>query len=183
MQKYDAILVLGYLLQEDGLPTEELEARIRETAAAYHQGTAPVVLASGGKTEGMQVSEAEAIQRGLVSLGVPEKAIFLEDQSGNTAENIRNTLKLAETLSLHRFLIITSDYHVLRTRMTAARYGMHACFQKVSLPHDREWKRKWLSEWFYILDLLLGWQDEGKSHPEWAEKAFMMIMGKEESKG
>ena len=75
-------------------------------------------------------------------------------------------------------LVVTSDYHLPRAVMTARRVGFRAD-GKAAKTADRA--KKMLMEACYILDLLLGWQDEGKGRPAWTYALFGMIFGKDEA--
>lgn len=82
------VIVLGAQVRGE-MPTLVLGARIR-AAAEYLKGhPQAIAVASGGKGSGENISEAEAIRRGLVRLGIAEERILLEDRSTSTAENLR----------------------------------------------------------------------------------------------
>jgi uncharacterized SAM-binding protein YcdF (DUF218 family) len=77
-----------------------------------------------------------------------------------------------------RFLIVTSDYHVRRSVMTARRAGLRADGYPAPIVHDEAWKLKKDKEFGYTVDLLMGWQDPGKSRPQWAYRLFDLVFGK-----
>ncbi len=82
------VIVLGAQVRGE-MPTLVLSARIRAAAEYLKEHPAAVAIASGGKGNGENISEAEAIRRGLVRLGISEDRILLEDRSTSTAENLR----------------------------------------------------------------------------------------------
>lgn len=82
------VIVLGAQVRGE-VPTLVLSARIRAAAEYLKEHPQAVAVASGGKGSGENISEAEAIRRGLVRLGISENRILLEDQSTSTAENLR----------------------------------------------------------------------------------------------
>ncbi|MGB1076729.1 MAG: ElyC/SanA/YdcF family protein, partial [Bdellovibrionales bacterium] len=63
---------------------------IAETAASlYHRGMFPVVVASGSvSVSDGDMPEAHAMREVLLGCGVPDSAIFVEDYSTNSKENI-----------------------------------------------------------------------------------------------
>ena len=96
----------------------------RRAAELYHQGLAPVVLFTGGlgrNTEGL-LSEPEAVRFARVAMecGVPEKAILLEPESTNTAENILFTRRLLEEQSIPHERILGVHQPFMERRITAA---------------------------------------------------------------
>ena len=71
-RRYDAILLLGLKLNEDGSSRHELTLRIERAAQCYHQGLSPVIIPCGGQTPGTPVSEAAVMRDALLALGVPD---------------------------------------------------------------------------------------------------------------
>lgn len=96
----------------------------RRAAELYRQGLAPVVLFTGGlgrNTEGL-LPEPEAVRFARVAMecGVPEKAILLEPESTNTAENILFTRRLLEERSIAHERILGVHQPFMERRITAA---------------------------------------------------------------
>ena len=179
---YDAILLLGYALDGQDRPTQELCLRVQAAARAYAQGLAKVIVASGGAAPGHAVSEATVMARLLEEAGVPGEAVVLEDQSQDTMENMRFSSKKLGGAKGRRVLVVTSDYHLRRAVMTARRAGFRAKGCAAALEHDAAWRKKRNQELAYTVDLLMGWQDEGKSRPQWTYALFDAVFGKKEKK-
>ena len=96
----------------------------RRAAELYRQGLAPVVLFTGGlgrNTEGL-LPEPEAVRFARVAMecGVPEKAILLEPESTNTAENILFTRRLLEQRGIPHERILGVHQPFMERRITAA---------------------------------------------------------------
>lgn len=135
---YDAIVVLGGAMAPAAPPEvmdpdlNEAADRVWQAARLYHAGIAPTIIASGGSDNnldgGPSTSEAEAMRRFLVDLGVPDKAIVLEDRSLNTIENMQNVRALVKG---GRILVVTSAYHVPRAAKYAELAGLNAAFNAV----------------------------------------------------
>lgn len=178
MKKYDAILLLGYDLDENDNVRPELMQRVKAACRAYREGYADVIIPCGGTTEGHRVSEAESMRAALMEEGVPQTAILLENQSQTTMENMRFAARVLGGAKGKRVLIVTSDYHVRRSVLTARRVGFRAKGYGAVLPHDESWLKKRNQELFYTVDLLMGWQDEGRTRPAWAYQGFDAIFGK-----
>jgi uncharacterized SAM-binding protein YcdF (DUF218 family) len=110
----DCILVLG-----------SLDLRVAERGAElYLQGLAPILIFSGGLgklTKDMwKDPEADLFARIALDMGVPAEAIFIENQSSNTGENILFTQKLLEDKGLHprTFLLVQKPYMERRSYAT-----------------------------------------------------------------
>jgi uncharacterized SAM-binding protein YcdF (DUF218 family) len=110
----DCILVLG---------SHDLRVADRG-AELYLQGLAPILIFSGGLgnvTKGIwKDPEADKFARIALDKGVPAEAIFIENQSTNTGENILFTQRLLEDKGLHprTFLLVQKPYMERRSYAT-----------------------------------------------------------------
>ena len=95
------VIVLGAQVRGE-VPTLVLSARIRAAAEYLKEHPQAIAVASGGKGSGENISEAEAIRRGLVRLGIPEERILLEDRSTSTAENLRFSAEMIQQYERER---------------------------------------------------------------------------------
>lgn len=126
----DFVVALGAGLKRDGTVTRLLASRLdkaRDVAAslARRGGTAPPLIVSGGKGGDERVAEAEAMMRYLTDRGVSASAILLEDRSRSTEENLRFSQAIMDRSKPGaRCVIVTSNFHVLRTAMLARRLGV-----------------------------------------------------------
>ena len=179
---FDAIVLLGVELDAQDRPTQELHARVKAAAQAYAQGAAEIIVASGGRLPGHQVAEAAVMARLLEEAGVPGTAVMPEEQSQNTMENMRFSAQKLGGARGRRVLVVTSDYHLRRAVLTARRVGFRVKGCAAALAHDDDWKKNKNQEFAYTVDLLLGWQDEGKSRPQWTYTLFDFVFGKKGEK-
>lgn len=179
---FDAILLLGVALGKDDQPTDELRARCGAAAEAYRQGLSKRIVACGGMLPGHTVSEADAMVQLLWENGVPEEGVIKENQSQDTMENMRFAARLLSGAKGKRVLVVTSDYHLRRAVMTAKRVGFKAKGYPVKIEHNEEWKAKKNKEFAYMFDLIMGWQDEGKSRPEWTYRLFDAVFVRKNTK-
>lgn len=123
MEKADAIILLGGGVQLPKPPRvyADLNAaadRVLQAALLYKAGTAERILVSGGQVfpqPGLG-SEADYQKLILLQLGIPEEAIVLEPDSRNTAQNAEFTLALAKSLGYSRLILVTSAYHMPRSK-------------------------------------------------------------------
>lgn len=114
----DCILVLG---------SHDLRVADRG-AELYLQGLAPFLIFSGGLgnvTKGIwKDPEADRFARIALDKGVPAEAIFIENQSANTGENILFTQKLLQEKGLdpQTFLLVQKPYMERRSYATFKRH-------------------------------------------------------------
>jgi uncharacterized SAM-binding protein YcdF (DUF218 family) len=130
---FDAIVVLGGGIAPAVPPEREFPSltesadRLWTAARLYKTGIAPRIIVSGGgflaANAGPATTEAEAMRRFLVDLGVPESAIVDEGKSNNTVENIYNVRKMVQD---KRVALVTSGFHMPRAMRIAAAAGLNA---------------------------------------------------------
>lgn len=148
------VIILGAQVRGE-VPTLVLNARIKTAAEYLTKHPNAIAVASGGKGSGENISEAEAIKRGLMRLGISEERILLEDVSTSTAENLRfsaNAIQQYEVLNANgggglegnaesgnpdgekiyfvpeEVVLVTSDFHVFRGVKLAKNLG----YKKIS---------------------------------------------------
>jgi vancomycin permeability regulator SanA len=118
----DAIVVLGALAYADGTPSDALADRVRTAVDLYQQGYAPLLIFSGGPGAG-KFSEPQCMRLMALRLGVPDKAMVLDEQGLNTQMTVNNTCRLFPSLHVHRFIAVSHFFHVPRIKMAYLRAG------------------------------------------------------------
>src|SRR3989338_1963789 len=117
----DVIIILGGGIEPDGSLPEIPKLRIIKGAELFRDGIAPKIIMSGNYGFWLEKEpirpEAEAMKEYAVSLGVPEGGILKEDISKDTIGNAYFCkINFLETNNWHNVVIVTSDYHIPRTR-------------------------------------------------------------------
>lgn len=117
-----AVVVLGAGLNGTE-PSLSLLTRL-EAALAYVQDKPglPIVV-SGAQGRGEAISEARCMADWLTSRGVSPSRIILEEQAGNTRENIWYSLELLADRGMDtaaNIAVVSSDYHLCRASMYMA---------------------------------------------------------------
>lgn len=130
----DYIVILGCQIRKDGTLTKLLQGRA-DAALDFSKKQerfaqkAPVFVPSGGQGSDEVISEAQAIKNYLLSQGIPEDRILLEDQSTSTAENMMRSRILIHTRKNDASPVIafaTTNYHVFRSGVIANSVGLRA---------------------------------------------------------
>lgn len=119
------------------IPSPTLQRRLDAAVDILSRYTGARVVVSGGRGIHETITEAECMRRYLVQEGIDEARIFLEDKATSTLENLRFSMDLisrvggkpGETVS-----VITSDFHLSRTRMLASRLGFEIRLVSTSTP-------------------------------------------------
>ncbi len=115
------VIILGAQVRGD-TPSRALQERIDAAADYLEQYPLAIAICSGGQGRGENLSEAEAIRRGLIEHGIEEERILLEDRSTSTLENLTYSMEIIEDGTLP-VTIVTSDFHMFRALHIAKKQG------------------------------------------------------------
>ena len=127
--------------------------RIWLAARLYHDKVAPRIIVAGGgymAKSGIVTTEAAAMRKFLVDLGVPDDAIVDEDKSVNTIENIRNVRAMVGKAPI---ALITSAHHMPRAMQLSALAGLDAVPFPTDYRSQREMRPVW-ENWLFSSDAL-----------------------------
>lgn len=146
----DYLVVLGAGLRGDR-PSLVLMHRIRAAAGYLRDNPESKVVVSGGQGANEWISEAEAMRRELVDLGIDASRIYLEDKSTSTNENLTFSKQfIPEDASV---VIVTNKFHVFRACHLAREIG----YESVSgLGADNVW---WLNPTNYFRECMAVFKD------------------------
>lgn len=158
-QPADVIIILGARVYPDRLSTS-LRARLDLGLELYQAGLAKQIIVSGGQGPDEPTTEALAMQAYLVRRGVDQQAIHLEQDSYSTYDNLFFSRQIMQEQGFGSALLVTSDYHVLRSRLIAKRLGIAstAAAAPLPVPAGLRWRmiaREVLAVWRELLLLPL----------------------------
>ena len=124
-----------------------------DTAVAYHAlHPSAIFIVSGGQGADEWISEAKAMKIHLLTRGLPESSIIIEDRATSTQENIAYSKDILENLDMDFSKpvgILTSDFHILRSTMIARSYRMKV--QQIPATTPRSYLFKFLIREFFAL--------------------------------
>ena len=153
----DYLLILGHALKGNEA-SDVLKMRCAKAAEYLTEHKNTVAIACGGITGKSQTkSEAEVIKELLISNGIDEKRIILEDKSKTTAENFYNAKKIMGDTK-GRTALLSSSYHLLRASAIAKSCGIEAQTVAAYTPGS-EFLRCYAKEFFAFP--LIFWNTKG----------------------
>ena len=110
------IVALGFQLEPDGTMRDELIERLKVVLNSANKYKNAYVVCTGGgtATENENATEAGEMAKWLISNGVDEKRVIVEDKSLTTAQNAIYTCDILEKSypGVKKIVIISSDYHI-----------------------------------------------------------------------
>lgn len=150
------LIVLGCKVRDE-TPSKMLRLRCDRAAREMIEHPDILCVVSGGQGHGENISEAEAMKRYLIAKGIDGDRIIKEERSTSTAENIKFSFELTDSLGLGRDItIVTDGYHQYRASLIAKKNGAESV---TAYSADTEWRfvpSYWVREWlgithFYLL--------------------------------
>lgn len=134
LKVYDAGIVLGGMLwydkEFDRLQFTRSTDRAVQAIELYKRGIIKKIFFTGGSGSILHPDMKEGIfaKRFLITMGIPEEDILIENESNNTRENALFTKQIIDTaIPNGKFLLITSAFHMRRSL---------GCFEKAGLKVD-----------------------------------------------
>jgi len=123
LKTYDAGIVLGGMLSYDynfdRIQFHRGADRLFQAVELYKTGVIKKIFFVGGSgsIEYAHMKEGSFVRRYLLTLGIPEKDIWIENESRNTRENALNAklFLVKNNFDAGKFLLITSGHHMRRS--------------------------------------------------------------------
>lgn len=120
------VIVLGCKVNGD-TPSKMLYDRSQSALEYLNENPDAVCVASGGKGNGENISEAQAICNFLTENGISPDRIYLEEKSTTTAENLSFCADIIAENGLPTEVAVASDnFHQLRASIFADKNGLQA---------------------------------------------------------
>ena len=122
----DYLILLGAGVDGD-TPSPILQDRI-ETAYTYlsnHPDT--ICIATGGKGDDENLSEAQCIFNHLTAMGIAADRIWMEDQATSTVENFQYSIQLLKDRTggiPDSVGVLSNEFHLFRASLMAKRQGL-----------------------------------------------------------
>ncbi|WP_207695423.1 YdcF family protein [Enterococcus sp. DIV0212c] len=121
----DTVLILGAQVKgsskENAYPSTVLKERLDAAIPYLKEHPNATAIVCGGQGSDEPDSEANVMAEYLRVNGISQKQILTEDTSTRTKENIQNAQKKQ---TLGNTVIITSDFHMYRSKLLAKRLGI-----------------------------------------------------------
>ncbi|MGL5675716.1 MAG: YdcF family protein [Cellulosilyticaceae bacterium] len=119
----DYVIVLGARVRGE-TPSLALKYRLDKAYDYLEKYPDAKAVLTGGQGAGESITEAEAMKRYLVERGVKEEHLLMEDKATDTDENLAYSFTMIDAeMADAEVLVVTSSFHVLRSRMIARDLG------------------------------------------------------------
>lgn len=121
----DVAIVLGASVTDEGV-SPVLRERLNHGIWLYQNGYVNYLILTGGVGEGDTLSEAYVSKQYVLSQSIPEEAIFLEEASKITEENLKNAKAIMDAHNWETAIIVSDPLHMKRAMLMAEDYGITA---------------------------------------------------------
>lgn len=111
------------MVHADGTPSQILSGRLNLAKRLYREKRIQFILVSGGKPRN-KTGEEEEMKRWLMKEGVPSFRILVDPEGENTWLTALNTRRIMARKGYRHAVIVTSYYHLARTRLAFERAGV-----------------------------------------------------------
>ena len=121
----DVVIVLGAAAYDRGVSPVYRE-RLNHGICLYQQGLVKKIIVTGGVAKGNKHSDAFSAKEYVLSQGVPEEDILMEEASVITQENLENSKALMEKNGYQTAIVVSDPLHMKRAMLLAEDAGMKA---------------------------------------------------------
>ena len=120
--KEDAVIVLGAAVHGER-PSKVLADRLDTAVKYYNKNPNAVIVVTGGKGMQENITEAAAMEKYLISKGIPKNKILKEEAATCTYENFVYSKKVLDEILGENYTsaYITNEYHIFRSGRIAAK--------------------------------------------------------------
>lgn len=121
--KADVAVVLGNTVFADGSLSPWLQGRVDEALRLYRNGQVGLFFVSGGigKT---RFPEGHGMRNYLLANGVPDKDIVVDNEGDNSYLTAKNLLQWNGEKHYRSAVVVTSYYHITRSKYIVGKLGM-----------------------------------------------------------
>lgn len=133
-EKSDAIVVVS---------GGDTVARTAEGIALYKEGWADSLVLSGAAQDKTGPSNAAAMREQAVAAGVPEPAIYVDEEAANTQENAANVQTIFKQNGFKDIILVTSGYHQRRASIEFNKMTDGVTVRNHPLKEDKDWGPFW----------------------------------------
>jgi len=139
LTKADAIIIIS---------GGETDLRVKEGVKLFQAGWAPLLIMSGAARDEGE-SNAEAMKRLAINLGVASESILVEKEARNTIDNAKFTRDLISSNHISSIILVTSPYHQRRASLTFSYYLGNSIKIINHSASDSAWRKNgwWNDNW------------------------------------
>ena len=121
----------------------DTNARTDEGIRLYKNGWANAIIFSGAAQDKTGLSNAAAMRLRALNTGVPDDAIYVEEDAATTEENAQKTHTIFTENDFSTIILVTSGYHERRSTLEFERSNPDIAVLSHPLLNDKDWSFFW----------------------------------------
>lgn len=115
-KRNDIALIFGNKIEENGIPSKRLQARLDEGIKLYRKQRVKKIIVSGGLgKEGFW--EGTEMKKYLINNNVKNVDIIIDNYGNNTEKSVQNSLKIMDSLNYKSLVSVSQFYHQSRIKL------------------------------------------------------------------
>lgn len=118
----DYVIVLGAGVNGE-IPSLSMVNRLQRAQGYLVEHSDTVAILSGGRGEGEDITEAEAMYRWLTAHGIEGNRLIMEKEATSTLENLEKSFILIPDAETASVAVVSSEYHLYRAEYLAETLG------------------------------------------------------------
>ncbi|QGU95809.1 YdcF family protein [Clostridium bovifaecis] len=137
MRESDYLLILGAGLHGERMSLT-LSQRMDRSLEYLKMYPSTKIIVSGGQGPGEDITEAEAMERFLISNGIDKNQIIKEERSTSTSENFKYSREVLNRIDKRNELkvaVVTTNFHMFRAKFLGERAGFNNIYTVPSKLH------------------------------------------------
>lgn len=148
------VIILGAQIRGERI-TEALKRRLDRGVRYLEENPDTIVIVSGGKGKGEDMTEAEAMALYLQERGIASDRIYQETKSTSTYENLRKSLAYIDDEKRDKIGIVTNNFHIYRSMKLAKMIGYKKIYAITASSNPAVFLNYMVREFFAVLALFL----------------------------
>lgn len=148
------IIILGAQIRGEKV-TEALKRRLDRGIRYLKENPDTMVIVSGGRGKGEDITEAEAMAAYLQEYGIDGDRIYQEMKSTSTYENLRKSLAYIDDERWDKIGIVTNNFHIYRSMKLAKMIGYKRVYAITASSNPAVFLNYMVREFFAVLALFL----------------------------
>ena len=137
----DVAIILGAGINSNE-PTPVFRERINHGIWLYENGYVTSLILTGGYSKNHDISDAMVAQNYAFSKGIPAKAVFIEEKSSITQENLYYAQQIMKELNFKNALIVSDPLHMKRALRLANDLEIEAYSSPTKTSMYKSWHTK-----------------------------------------
>ena len=150
----DIAIVLGNPVNADSSLSPWLMGRVDQAGQLFREGRVKKIFVSGGPGE-YGVPEGDAMKAYLLRKNIPDSVIIADNAGRNTFYTAKDFVKINDSLHFRSAIVVTSFYHVSRTKYIIKKLGFSAVYSVSSSRYFLQDSYGIIREFFAFYEYLL----------------------------